>query len=1436
MFSDLTCTSGQTYVKFFKVCGSSYASEESFEIYDGSTLLYTGDDFANNEERTIEQCITSSTNNQYTLKLIDSYGDSWYNGAYLTVYGQYGNVVFKNFMTDDDEETYQISLYYGISENTTWVMTTGSASTGWTDYSFEDSSWSEVTLGSVSISVSGTQYFRKQFSGLASMAAYDVRLYYKAGIVAYINGAEVYRDNMPAGDVTSTTAATGEYDELAYHGFIRPGTEVSSSQSILAVELHFVTDQTTVDFNAYLAILAPSVLDTTCFIYGESASITATSSSTPSNAFDFKRTSSFYISSSYLPNTVTYTFEGPIPYINTIRVWPYSSTTTAPSTFTFEGSDDGQSWTTIISVEGATYESKVYQTFEGYFYPSLYSNYHAYIESSSTTYVYIYEMQPLICSLAVPTSITFTPNSYTFYVHYEEVSIKPDVNEFTSCTAQNLPDGLSIDSTTCVISGVGTSVVSGVTVTVSSVIQNTTYTGTFTITLQECTGTMMNVLRTYQSYAYYESFDITDASTQEVVMSVAYDSGQVSNEDWTSVACVTGTKYVVTTDSSSSYWRYASHLYVRAVLSGDEMETILRIKYDEYVGFSSSRTFNINYFIKPHSNWYYKHGEVPADWYSSTSVDDWTQGTDSSFPASTNQIQLYKSTFSVDDIDDIAGVVLSIKYKYGIVVYLNGNEAFRNGVSDATISTSSYATNIYSDVMYRQVSLPIKTVQIGDVASVNFIQQGSNTIAIGLVASNSELTEANFDCAIRLMGDSTASRIFDYTTSYSTMSGYPSYIMYHHYSYYVYYSSCADNYFDIVFDNDRREWVNSLLVKLYYTQYEDQPRQFTLKARNSGEDWTTLSNVTDLTWSQTGQAHTIYFQNNNAYNEYRFENFATGDSSECYWKLSILDLKSVMTTMTVPELSYDDITIFKDIEMGEEYPNSEYYFGFTVNPALPAGIHLDPNNGMISGTATAESTQQVTITASKLTGGTSSATFTFSVEICTGGRSLVTLVARTDSYPSEASYKVYQGIGTSGTVVDSIDAFQASSSLNYGDFCLNDGIYTLDFLDSYGDGWTNPAGYYLTIDVGEMIFEMGQLPSSTTSVSTMFSSYLPFQIEYSDWKVNKEYVDNWNSVDFDDSAWSSVKASEIGTNTEITTYIRHDVDIPDINNYHVLNVRVKYAGGVAAYFNGRLVARFNLEEDFDSESRSIEIHDQDTFSKFHVIMSTVGGVTGENVMAFEIHLPLGQPTSGNVIFDATGVFGVNECSIGVDTFSQIDGSSVTSCTLEELFDLNPVTYGYQSNSQSTYLEWTVENLEGTKFNSFAMQTVYARTSYGFSLYLRSNEEEEYNEALAVLDQSTGARTRSAWSVPLGIAGFKQLRFEVDNTASSTVYVSSYILQYCKPSGSGVCDGIDDYPSVGEGEISPSSCEEGYRGYSYRLCSDGQLGDIITTNCIQKEPT
>ena len=75
-----------------------------------------------------------------------------------------------------------------------------------------------------------------------------------------------------------------------------------------------------------------------------------------------------------------------------------------------------------------------------------------------------------------------------------------------------------------------------------------------------------------------------------------------------------------------------------------------------------------------------------------------------SFPDSSNQIQLYKHTFTVSSLSGIAGAVLSLRYKYGFIVYLNGVELFRNGVM-GDLSTSTLSDNAFTDVLYRQVSL-----------------------------------------------------------------------------------------------------------------------------------------------------------------------------------------------------------------------------------------------------------------------------------------------------------------------------------------------------------------------------------------------------------------------------------------------------------------------------------------------------------------------------------------------------------------------------------------------------------------------------------------------------------------------------------------------------------------------------------------------------------
>ena len=59
-------------------------------------------------------------------------------------------------------------------------------------------------------------------------------------------------------------------------------------------------------------------------------------------------------------------------------------------------------------------------------------------------------------------------------------------------------------------------------------------------------------------------------------------------------------------------------------------------------------------------------------------------------------------------------------------------------------------------------------------------------------------------------------------------------------------------------------------------------------------------------------------------------------------------------------------------------------------------------------------------------------------------------------------------------------------------------------------------------------------------------------------------------------------------------------------------------------------------------------------------------------------------------------------------------------------------------------------------------------------------------------------------------------------------------QYCVAQGD-ICEGVDDYPPVEEGQISPSVCPEGYSGFTYRECHDGKLGEIHTENCTMKLP-
>ena len=171
------------------------------------------------------------------------------------------------------------------------------------------------------------------------MAAYEASFNYKDGIVAYINGIEIYRDNMPSGPVSSSTAATGSYAILDYHSIIRPGSEVASTQSVLAVEIHFTNmdTQNPVNFNSFLSILASSTLNQNCFVYPYAVSVTASFSSKAAALFDFSKSKKLEIDEDDLPATFSITTSGAKVIFNAINSYPYTKTDKTTKNFVLEG-------------------------------------------------------------------------------------------------------------------------------------------------------------------------------------------------------------------------------------------------------------------------------------------------------------------------------------------------------------------------------------------------------------------------------------------------------------------------------------------------------------------------------------------------------------------------------------------------------------------------------------------------------------------------------------------------------------------------------------------------------------------------------------------------------------------------------------------------------------------------------------------------------------------------------------------------------------------------------------------------------------------------------------------------------------------------------------------------------------------------------------------
>ena len=1431
------------YAKITKV-STEYADEEAFDIYSGTTAVYSSPSLVDDEERVLEVCLPNSSNQQYSLELYDYSFDAWSSGSWISIQGINGNVVLKAIMTEEYMESIPLSLYSPIHKGSLWKFTNGATST-WKEYSFVDTTWTDYTPGGASIVSTGTQFYRKQFAGIPNMAAIEVQFKYRYGILAYINGVEVFRDNLPQGEIASDASASGSYVTADYHGLIRSSSIAQTQESILAVEIHLSENgDNTLEFDAFISYAAGLDANNNCFVVPLTSTIT-------SDDFDdiqyatWYRNDGAYVSTSDLPASFTVEYPGNvIPMVNAFRLWPYYETR-APHTFKVEGATSASSpYTILMNPTGIEYEEEVWKQFISVYSPGKFTRYRFTAIGTLYSSTEIYGFQPMVCNMPDTPTISYPNSTYTFFSKYDVLLIAPTVFGVSNCTSNpSLPNGISLNPDTCVITGSSSVSTTETTYTISASTGGSSISGTITLTFTECEGTMIQIQRVYNGLSSSEGFRIRNTENDDILLDVPLGHNHPSSGTWIHYLCVTVDRFDVTLYSGSTVWSVSSFLYLYGMLPEGQNEMLLKARFD------GRQNNDIEYFLRRHSihdseQWYYKMGEVPANWFNDETAN-WQQGTKGTFPDSNNRIQLYKKTYTISNLSEVSGLILSIRYRYGVIVYLNGNEAWRNGVT-GDLSINSQAENSYADLIYRVVTLPGRFVpKDSSQSAISYLKQGSNTIAIALVSITESQKSSLFDATVRLMTNKPEAHLWEITGTTSGISSSALNPFDLTSSTYISYSSCSSNSLTITMKNDRREWISSVEIQNYYEGTTSGATQFKLYGKNPNNgDWVLIVDVSGLTYSMPAQKRRIYTNNNVPYNQFKFENFGTGNSAQCSWQVLSLNLyaDNVMEEIQAP--TYESVTVFKDIEMAELIPSVTFgYNHFEISPTLPAGLVIDPNSGWVSGTPSEESSLTTySVTATQITGATTTATFTLSVEICSGLQGLMTIRIRADSFNNENSWKLFAGRTTEGTPLRSVDKFPVKSSYYYLDFCLQNGLYTFQALDSFGDGWSVNSGYTLTVDKGEMELDIMEVPGlniKPTTVTTVFSTLFPFQVEYTDWRVYQgtDVPSNWNSVSFDDSNWQSKKASQIGSTNVITTYIRKSFSISGVSDYQVMNVRVKYAGGVAAYLNGNLVARLNLIEDFDSNTLSITDHDSNTFSKFHVILSTAGIQEGTNVFAFEIHRPLGASSSASVVFDATGVFGVEDCSTVVDTYASLTSTNPTSGTLANIMDLDPYTTGILPDKVGTYVDWTVENLMGSKWNSFNMVTSNYISRFGIQITGHLNPDDEEEEPVELFFNSTLTlenRIKPHMSVPVALAGFRRYRWEITQASSSTLTLGSMHSAYCKASGA-VCPGEGTYPSVAEGQISPSYCPDGFRGYSYRRCENGQLSEVLTDKCKYKPP-
>ncbi|KAK8803786.1 hypothetical protein WA158_001480 [Blastocystis sp. Blastoise] len=1455
---------------FIKRTYKTLAAEEVIEIYEGDATgssLYQFDGVGfDNKEATYELCLAPK---KHTFVALDGNNDGWVDGSFFVLTTNGGVTILKGTLDRYTREEWTFYPHYTVALSSSWKYYNKNLDgINWKDSTYDDTEWISYTAGHFPPVSTMTRYYRYTGilpSNLDEFVIYELGMYNKEGIIVYINGQEIYRQNINVSNPSFITPASILDDYVVTRRMTSsfPSWMLTMTQVIISVEVHshqsIIPLSDPFDFY-FIPIYGPCNTRT----QDGTVSSSSTISQFPAvNAFDGDIQTTWQFTS---PSTIEYNYpERRLELINSYTV--YNGKTSS--------SYDPKSWKLMASNDKVNYILLDYQTdlhFEALGTPLTFNLY-----ASTVSYTY-YKLEILslngsptgeigeiflnVCLQPIvdPLVLTYPEVKYNLITYMSEVYIRPLSNGFTNFSVSpSLPDGLTITPENGLIQGIPTTISSTpllITITATSSRQTPGSSSiTFIITSCDYPNVRLDIhkMNSNLGTGALESFSLFDNNNELIDTQIGMNSDYVEIYTQTYKYCIPSGIYSITLESTDSFgWARGSTLDVTipsattaTTSTTTSTYTIARksLLYTKKESFSFSTLF-----LSPISLTSYTPSTSVPDitWlFSSQEPQGFTNYTTPSTPT-TSRIWLYRIHYSTSPSKLIHSYEFSFKARAGALIFVDGKPFFK-----ANLNSWEFTLN----------TVPIKGKESSEPSEwfyytgcISTLSEGQHLFAVALIQKEgyTPIIE-DFECKLRLLIESVSiSRTWNMNAEHSnTVSGDET-AAYHifeqnYYTRYIGYlnpSYPAPQYITSSFQENRAETMNAYCIVNGFDHPDYDPISWVIEGSLDKQTFKELDREVNIKWTARSQKQCYYLFNQTVpYNYYRLSFLQAATSFPTNDKVSISELEFYIydyARMSISDLSYSSLHLYGYIntDLSSVFPNHELWNNFDITPSLPLGLTIDTGTGVISGIPKDTLDQSYTISALGPQ-GLSRCTLIITITTCSLPKALFKIYF--EGMGQNSYQNGFELRNANNIKQDSYPNFPAYLERWSITYCVDAGIYNLVMLDSRGDGWD--TGMYSIYGEENNIIATGTVIYGERSKVIRFNSGYLIYSDTNIWKytnVNQHFDDSWKNAYYSDSDWSEAKSDHFIGLSGITQYYRSSVKIPYLGRYSSWELRVRYQAGIVIYIDSTIIYINHMPSIYTESTYATMTSSSPIIAYTSGSTQTSLLVAGTSIIAVEIH------NAEDHGIDTSFRFSLK---IHPDNHEGIvDGYVSTSHpgykddyyieTEDKAFDGKTSTkYFGVSTCKDQWLQWTYNNNRKEYINSwsFARGSMANRVPSELTL-LGSNDNGTQWKILYWSKNVTFGDILSLDSVRrfsfYNLEAYNSYRILMNGYCTEGFEVSE-IQFYTKFIGS-YCTAIDGYEPQLEGEYSYLECPGGYNGYRYRLCSQLQFQEEIN-ECVLRTP-